>query len=171
MQKRILILTINLKVTIKRGDYGRTPLIQHQKSLEILIISAIFKKGLLLHCSQFRYLNQLLSLTKTKMNSIFCRFFLALPIRSWSCDALLIETLREMPSSTLQLVKEPKAYQHINQVSISIEIVCPKAWIVSNIADKTNRYYCCPICPSLKWFTEATAKSITRANQLGLSRM
>ena len=45
MQKRILILTINLKVTIKRGDYGRTPLIQHQKSLEILIISAIFKKA------------------------------------------------------------------------------------------------------------------------------
>ena len=38
-----------------------------------------------------------------------------------------------MPSSTLQLVKEPKAYQHINQVSISIEILCPRAWDVSNI--------------------------------------
>ena len=152
-------------------------LIQHQKSLEIFIISANFLKSpsrISLHCSQFRYLNQFFiisSLTKTKMNSIFCRFFLALPIRSWSCDALLIETLREMPSSTLQLVKEPKAYQHINQVSISIEIVCPRAWIVSDITHKTNRYYCCSICLSLKWFTEATAKSITRANQLGLSRM
>ena len=57
-------------------------LIQHQKSLEILIISANILKSpsrISSHCSQFRYLNQFFiisSLTKTKMNSIFLQILL-----------------------------------------------------------------------------------------------